>query len=54
MKTFYDVDLSWEELTEKGYFITFGGNKREYKKYASGKERPMVSLGSELPAVVLS
>lgn len=40
MKTFYDIDLSWEELAEKGYFITFGGDKREYKKYEKGLERP--------------
>jgi len=40
MKTFYEIDLSWEELAEEAYFIRFGGDKREYKKYETGKERP--------------
>lgn len=39
MKEFYGIDLSWEELVEQGYFVTYGGEKREYKKYEKGLER---------------
>ena len=40
MKSFYDIDLSWDELVKQGYFVTYGGDKRVYKKYEKGLERP--------------
>jgi anaerobic selenocysteine-containing dehydrogenase len=40
LKTFYNIDLPWEELAETGYFITYGGDQRVFKKYEQGLERP--------------
>jgi anaerobic selenocysteine-containing dehydrogenase len=40
LKTFYGIDLSWEEMAKQGYFVTYGGDKRVYQKYAKGLERP--------------
>ncbi len=40
MKTFYGVDLSWDEMPKQGYFVTYGGDKRVYKKFEKGLERP--------------
>lgn len=39
LKTFYDVDKTWEELQEDPYLVTYGGDKRVYKKYEKGLER---------------
>ena len=50
LKTFYDIDMPWEELAEQGYFITYGGEKREYKKYAKGLERPDGEPGFRTPS----
>jgi anaerobic selenocysteine-containing dehydrogenase len=40
LKTFFDEERSWDELKEDPYLITFGGDKRVYRKYALGQERP--------------
>ena len=40
LKEFYNLDLTWEEFAEKGYWITSGGDKRVYKKFEKGLERP--------------
>ncbi len=40
LKTFHNEHRSLEELKDDPYIITYGGDKRVYKKYAEGLERP--------------
>ena len=46
MKTFYGIDLSWEELAEQGYFITYGGDKRVFRNTRRGRSGRTASLVS--------
>ena len=50
LKTFYDIDLPWEDLAKQGYFVTYGGEKRVYKKYEKGLERPDGQFGFRTPS----
>ena len=50
LKEFYGIDLPWEELVKQAYFITYGGDKRVYKKYEKGLERPDGQPGFRTPS----
>lgn len=49
LKTFYDVDKPWDELLKDPYIVTYGGDKRVYKKYEQGLERPDGQPGFRTP-----
>ena len=56
LKDFYttlsdeDRALNIDQLREKGYIITAGGEKRVYEKYRKGLERPDGELGFKTPS----